>query len=624
VPARTRLPRIAAGILLLGGALATGPAASAALAVPGDVHDFEFESMHVEFTLTRDADGTSRLRTVETLVALFPDFDQNRGIVRDIPSLERFGELDEGGFGRIDHGVDVVGVRDEHGDPVPFDEWTWTDYTGTEFVSLALGTDDYVHGRTTYVIEWVARDVVLPFADTGADEFYWDVNGTGWRQRFGSVTADIRLGEGLADHLTGAADCVSGSFGADTPCALERTADGFRLDAGELSAGENATFSIGFEPGTFRPPVPLERSWPFTVLPWVLLGVLVLATALVVAFRSTIWTHHPGRGIVIPEYEGPDELGVMSAASLVGNRKAALPAQLVRLATEGVVRLIEHPEASAERRFELELVDPDRAEGPDADAVRRIFPKQRREGDRVVLDRRDRKLGDRIASLQSLAVGRLSGSGCLRQGPRSPLRRLIFWPAFAVLLAAIGLVVYCAVRDVGSVLLTWQLIVAIVGALVVMGFSGRPVRRTAKGAEVYDRLLGLRAYLRLAEADRLRVLQSPRGAVRERIDPSDPAAVVRLYERLLPWAVVWGVERDWAQVLADHYDESVPPSDFLQVGSSLSGIATLGRTYAASSFATTPTVSSSSSGSGGGSFSGGSSGGGFSGGGGGGGGGGGR
>jgi hypothetical protein len=35
-------------------------------------------------------------------------------------------------------------------------------------------------------------------------------------------------------------------------------------------------------------------------------------------------------------------------------------------------------------------------------------------------------------------------------------------------------------------------------------------------------------YLQLAEADRLRVLQSPRGAERVLVDPADRAAVVRL------------------------------------------------------------------------------------------------
>ena len=54
-------------IAILIGLLAMPQAASA------DVDDFVFESLDVDYTLTRDADGVSRLAVVETFVAVFPD-----------------------------------------------------------------------------------------------------------------------------------------------------------------------------------------------------------------------------------------------------------------------------------------------------------------------------------------------------------------------------------------------------------------------------------------------------------------------------------------------------------------------------------------------------------------------
>jgi uncharacterized membrane protein YgcG len=261
---------------------------------------------------------------------------------------------------------------------------------------------------------------------------------------------------------------------------------------------------------------------------------------------------------------------------------------------------------------------------PDDRALKKLFDKKTKDGASLVLDRINRKLGDRVAVLTRQAKSSLRPT-YLSRGERSPLRRLIFWPAFAALAGAIGLLVLCGIEDVGSPLLSITIPVAIIGSLVVMGFSGKPERRTAKGTAALEQLRGLRAYLQLAEADRLRVLQSPEGAVRTPIDPTDSAAIVKLYERLLPWAVVWGVEKQWDAELAAHYSETAPPSSTLQFSSGFSGLANLGSSFAASSFATTPPVSSSSSGSGGSSSSSGfSSGGGFSGGGGGGGGGGGR
>ena len=95
-----------------------------------------------------------------------------------------------------------------------------------------------------------------------------------------------------------------------------------------------------------------------------------------------------------------------------------------------------------------------------------------------------------------------------------------------------------------------------------------------------------------------------------------------MHERLLPYAIIWGIEDRWQHELGTLY--ATTPTDIAPtLGSTNFGAFATG--YAAASFATTPPVSTSSSSwssSGGSSFSGGSSGGGFSGGGGGGGGGG--
>jgi uncharacterized membrane protein YgcG len=582
--------------------------------VAADVDDFEFESMSVDYTLSRAADGTSQLHAVETLVALFPEFDQNRGIVRDIPT----------DVARVDIGVDVVSVTDGDGNAVPYEESRFTDDTGVEFVSLALGTDEFVHGRTTYVIEWTAHDVIRTF-DAG-QEFYWDVNGTAWRVPFASVSAALHVAPDLESALTGAARCVYGYEGEDDACAIDGGGGEFTTEPVSVFPYQNVSMIVGFEPGTFRAGTPVDETWPFTVLPWVLLALLAAAALLAVLFRRFLWGHAPGRGIIVPEYEGPEDLGVMAAAELVGRPAAALPAQLVKLAVDGVVRLVEDPEQPETRRFRLDLVDRSAAvHGPDDSALTRLFGGKPENGESLVLDRRNRKLGDRIATLTALGRGALRPQ-YLSRGERSPLRRLIFWPAFAALLGSVALTVLCLAEDVGSPLLSVSIPVLFFGSFIVMGFSGKPERRTAKGTAAYEQLLGLRDYLRLAEADRLRVLQSPEGAVRTPIDAADSAAVVKLYERLLPWAIVWGVEKEWVGELAAHYSETVPPSSNLDFASGLAGLSTVGNSFSASSFATTPPVSSSSSsGSGGSSSSSGfSSGGGFSGGGGGGGGGGGR
>jgi hypothetical protein len=142
------------------------------LPAQADVSDFTFESLDVQYYLGRDDAGHSTLRTVETFVALFPDFDQNRGMVRNIPLS--YGGTDPLDPRRVDTQVHFVGVTDQDGNPV---HWETHD-DDPRFLNIAVGTDEFVHGRTTYVLEYTQQDVTRHFEDTGDDEFYWDVNGT--------------------------------------------------------------------------------------------------------------------------------------------------------------------------------------------------------------------------------------------------------------------------------------------------------------------------------------------------------------------------------------------------------------------------------------------------------------
>src|SRR3546814_73874 len=93
-------------------------------------------------------------------------------------------------------------------------------------------------------------------------------------------------------------------------------------------------------------------------------------------------------------------------------------------------------------------------------------------------------------------------------------------------------------------------------AIFAAGLLARRRPLTAKGSELREHLEGLREYIRLAEADRLQMLQSVSGA--ERISTSDTTAIVKIYEKLLPYAVIFGLEKEWAAEIAKYYDTNPP------------------------------------------------------------------
>jgi uncharacterized membrane protein YgcG len=129
-------------------------------------------------------------------------------------------------------------------------------------------------------------------------------------------------------------------------------------------------------------------------------------------------------------------------------------------------------------------------------------------------------------------------------------------------------------------------------------------RYSQKGKAVLAHLKGLEMYITLAEKDRLEFLQSPKGAS---LKPSDVSGrqVLKLYEDVLPWAILLGLQKQWGQVLTDLYKQQESPQWFIGTSFIPQSLSSFDR-----ALATSLAVSSTGGSSGGGSSGGGGGGGG--------------
>lgn len=611
-PAFRTFPRlliglVAVGLVLLGGVFTPAPARA-------DVSAFTFDSFAADMVLSRADDGHAELAVVETLVARFPDEDQNRGIIRSIPD----------DYDGVPLHTRVLSVTDAAGASIPFEV-----ETDRREVRVLTGDDSFVRGVQTYVISYTQRDAIRSFADTDADEFYRDVNGTQWEQPFGAVSARLRVDPALTEAvLDGAAACYVGEEGSSRTCDVARTdGDGgvvFDAGARDLGPGENLTIAVGFTRGTFVPGevvrTPLAQ---FSVdaapvlagasVGAVGLGLAGVGAALVARRRGR---DAAGRGVIVAEYDPPPGVDVLQGAELVGRRGAGIPAALVDTAVAGHLRIVDTGDA---RSLSLERVSAESIDALHGAVLRALFGAHARPGARVTLgpDRQD--IAKALQKLPTAAAADLRGRGWTEKQRVGPSIA-----AGGVSVGAFVIAVLALILAAMGTAPTWWQIVAI-PATVGLGILSFALLRyrdriTDAGAPARDHLRGLRDYLQLAEADRLRVLQSPEGAERRAIDAGDPRQVLHLYERLLPWAIVWGVEKEWSEALDTRVRESGDDLLWYRGGGGFSSAALLS-TMGTLRTASTPVPATTS---GSGSFSGGSFGGGFSGGGSGGGGGGGR
>ena len=226
---------------------------------------------------------------------------------------------------------------------------------------------------------------------------------------------------------------------------------------------------------------------------------------------------------------------------------------------------------------------------------------------------------DTILSQRVRAIIQSATAGATRNGFRKKgTAKFAVLPMLLVILGAIGTFVFGVTLlddSVGGAIPFLLFIPVIIAGLIVFGSIFR-VPLTDQGAELRDHLKGLELYIRLAEADRLKMLQSPAGAEREAVSTSDPRQVVDIYEKLLPYAVLFSLEKQWAEELGRYYVEN--PPDYYSGTTAFNAAIFASSISSMSTAAATSYSGSSSSSSSGGSGGGGSSGGGGGGGGGGG------
>lgn len=570
------------------------------LALPGPsaaraaTDQFTIESLDVDYTLSRAEDGTSRLRVVETFTVDFPTSDENHGMRRTIPDVYNGQPLHP----------ELVSITDGEGRPRPAE----TDSEDDAF-SMTSRVSGFVHGREVYVFTYDLENVTWTFEDTGDDEFYWDVNGVDWPESFPEITATVHVDESLVGALTGDAACYVGAYGESTPCDISADGDTFTANAQDVRPYETVSVAIGFAPGTF---VLYDTGYFASVWGWLqAVSVLVALGALAwaIVLRTGVLRNAPGRSVIIAEYTPPTGIDALTSAVLLGKSGKAIAAEVLEQAVVGSIRIEE-----GERGFfggtklRAVLVDRARADLDGRKLLEALFGDDAQPGAAYVFESSNDRLASASQKIIAWAGKELRRRGVYRAVPRGTRT----WPLIALGIGVAGTAVFgfTAITEyVGeAVPILLILVVGVAAVAAALLLAHRPL--SAAGAEMRDHLAGLKEFIAWAEADRIRMLQSPRGAERVAVDTNDPTQMLAIYEPLLPYAVVFGQEKAWAERLATFYDDGRTPGWYV-------GTAMFNAAAFSSSIGKLSAEASSSS-----SSSGGSKGGGYAGGGGGGGGGG--
>ena len=506
-----------------------------------NVHDFHFSSFEADYYLSKDEDGRARLRVVETMTAEFPEFNQNRGLARAIPNVFEGHTLS----------FELESVtRNGESEPI------YDRYTHRGNVVIETGTNEFLHGAQVYEFAYTIRDVIRDTED--GQEFYWDINGTEWKQRFDAVTARVHLDEAVRALFTGGLRCYEGPPGSARPCGGYEQDNGvitFTSD-GAVGAGETVSVVLDFEPDAFELYTEGFAGFLRTLGAFVAMLISLGAAAHVISVRIAHRDSAKSGATVTPQFEPPRDLSALLAGSIyhrMGSDKL-VPALIVDLSVRGCVRIIETERKrliGTSTQYAIELVEPEKVREEEREIVRALFGSLE-QGAQYTFKGRDSSLGHRLRKIQHELK-----ESIIKMGYRDKVS--VGWKPYVATLLAAGLGYLVIATAPGNGFQEWRVLGLVfggVGFLAVLMTAHGIWPLTEKGRQVYDYLEGLKRYIKSDEARRLRMLQSPDNAGRAPVDPNDAGQVVELHEKLLPYAMIFGLEKGWISELSVRYDET--------------------------------------------------------------------
>ncbi|MCC2630617.1 MAG: hypothetical protein K0S38_426 [Candidatus Paceibacter sp.] len=515
-----------------------------------------------------------------------------------------------------------ISVKDESGAPYTFT----TSKDGNDLVIKIGDEDTFVSGVKAYVIGYTVERSIGYFENY--DEWYWNATGNGWDVWIERARAVVILPASLTDTKNLKTSCYRGVQGSTTACEESATSlvNGTvqtQFATVALNSHEGLTFAVGFPKGIVKQPTQAEKILTLVKDNWI-----IALPFVVFIFMFNLWWRKgkdpKGRGTIIPEYEAPDKLTPLEISAVLNQkvRPQDIPAEIIYLAEKGYLkinRLEEKGLVFSSTDYSIEKLKDfnDLPNEYDRDLLHGLFASDTSQWamTRNLLNAfRSEKKGSMggTSSEEIKSVVKLSDLKNVFYTTIPPLKKKVmaaviakgYYPTNPEIV--IGKYVGTAVLFFIAVwvLAGLDMINAVnVGSLVASGvivllFGLLMPKVTELGAIARERIKGLKMYIETAEKDRINFHNAPE---------KNP----ELFEKLLPYAMVLELEKEWAKQFEGIL--MTPPSWYNDPSGRAFNAVIL--TNSLSSFSSSATTNLSSapgghSGSGGGGFSGGGGGGG--------------
>lgn len=473
------------------------------------------------FNVTVELEQNTDINIREEIHYFFPT--PRRGIIREIPTDYKV----QAGFRRPTTLVLNNIFYYEKGNP----QQRFSDYERSRrsgYAIFRIGQPDVtIRGEYVYVIEYTLRSAINYFDDY--DELYLNITGDGWDVPIKEARAEINVPGEITDRI-----CFTGPAGSIlSNCSFETVSDEeVKVSAdSELSAFEGLTVTLKMPKGTLEDTTARQR------IAFLISNIgLLLPVPVFFLVSKVVKKKGKNRKLTVIRHFEPAKGLYPLLAGYVYNAKLDskhITAQIIQLAIDGHIKI----KQEKKNDYLLQKIENEKEIKDEATEVlySGIFKKE----DSINTKKFPTNFYLTVRDIEKKLNSKLYSKKYFDKDRKKLKSSLSTFGVIGLFVAFISFTPLSYMAAVG-----WSIGI-LLSSIVLFIFSSRVDLRGEKGNEIYHELEGLKAYIDTAEKDRIEF-------------HNDPKKFRGVFETLLPYAIIFGLERKWAGKFKDLYKE--PPN----------------------------------------------------------------